>query len=248
MGCTVQLIVCKDKAEGSKTAAKILAECIKSKPNCVLGLATGSTPLEMYKELVKMHFENGLDFRKVTTFNLDEYYPINNDDEQSYHTFMEKNLFCGVNLNPANVHILNGTAKDFKAECKSFEKEIENAGGIDLQVLGIGANGHIGFNEPANALIDCTHLTKLSKSTIKANSRFFKSENNVPKAALTMGIGTILSAKKIVLLSFGSAKKEAMKGVFGNEITTQNPASFLKLHKNVVIICDEAALPEIDTF
>ena len=237
----MKLYICKNYDEVSATAAEIVEDIIKSKPSCVLGLATGSTPLGMYTKLTQLNREGILDFSKVKTFNLDEYYPISPTDNQSYRYFMNKNLFDNINIDMDNTHVLNGEASDTHAECAAYDKAIEAAGGIDLQVLGIGNNGHIGFNEPDDSLIATTHLTELTKSTVQANSRFFASESDVPKYALTMGIRSILNAKKIVILINGKAKHKVLREMLDGKITTQNPATLLNLHRDVTVICDEDA-------
>ena len=185
-----------------------------------------------------------MDFSEAITFNLDEYYPISPDNEQSYHYFMEQNLFSKVNINRANIHIPNGCCKDPDAECEAYEAAIEEAGGIDLQILGIGQNGHIGFNEPSRDLNTSTHLTDLTESTIEANSRFFASVDDVPKKALTMGISTILKSKKIVLMACGASKRDAVRELFNEDINTDVPATLLKVHPDVVLICDKEAYGE----
>lgn len=192
----MRVIICENYEEMSNEAAKIVAGQIMLKPNCALGLATGSTPVGMYKKLCEMNKNGEIDFSEVKSFNLDEYYPISSENEQSYHYFMNKNLFNNVNIKEKNTHILDGAAKDTVKECTDFENLIEKNGGIDLQILGIGENGHIGFNEPSAKLNTKTHLTLLTESTINANSRFFTSADEVPHSALTMGIATILKSKK----------------------------------------------------
>jgi glucosamine-6-phosphate isomerase len=182
--------------EMSRTAARMVAEEIRRKPSLVLGLATGGTPLGMYKELIRMHREEGLDFSEVITFNLDEYYGLSPEDEHSYHYYMHENFFKHINIKPENIHIPSGTATDIDKFCEEYDKEIQRVGGIDLQVLGIGRNGHIGFNEPGDELITETHVTILTEETRMANARFFGNLNNVPQKAVTMGLGTIMKAKK----------------------------------------------------
>ena len=233
----MQVILCKNYDEISKKAAEIVAEQIEKKPNSVLGLATGSSPVGMYRELAAMN----LDFSKVTAFNLDEYYPISKDNAQSYHYFMNKHLYSKVNLKAENIHIPSGEAKDAEKECQRYDDMIAQSGGIDLQILGIGKNGHIGFNEPSERL-DCkTHLTSLTQSTIEANSRFFASEADVPKKAITMGVGAILKAKKIVLIASGADKAHAVGELLKNEVSTSVPASVLNVHRDAVLLCDSEA-------
>ena len=237
----MQIIVVENYEEMSKKAAEIVAEQILNKPNTILGLATGSTPIGTYQNLADMNKAGKLDFSKVKSFNLDEYYPIRNDDEQSYITFMKENFFSKINIDIANTNIPNGESANPEVECKEYDEKIKAAGGIDLQILGIGQNGHIGFNEPAEELVTGTHVTGLTENTISANSRFFESIDQVPTKALTMGMGTILSAKKIVMLISGASKKEVMAKLLDDKITTNVPATLLKVHSDVVVICDREA-------
>lgn len=237
----MRLILCDDYEEMSRQCTKLIASQIFLKPNCVLGLATGSTPVGVYSMLSEMNQKGELDFSEVKTFNLDEYYPIAPENPQSYHTFMNENLFSKVNLKKENTHILDGLSKDPEKECENFEKMIEDAEGIDLQLLGVGRNGHIGFNEPDENLNTNTHLTDLTKSTIEANSRFFESEDEVPKQALTMGISTILKSRKIIIMANGTAKHNAVMSLLTNQINTETPATMLKVHPDVVLICDKTA-------
>lgn len=233
----MKFVICENYDEMSAKAAEIVKKEITDEPRCVLGLATGSTPVGMYEKLAAM----GLDFSGVTTVNLDEYYPISPENENSYRYFMDKNLFNKVNIDKKNTHVPCGTAADPDEECRRYDALISELGGIDLQVLGLGKNGHIGFNEPADALIARTHVTLLSKSTIKANSRFFEREKDVPKKALTMGMASILEAKKIVLLISGKEKHAALSSLLDDKITPNVPATFLKIHRDVTVICDREA-------
>ena len=229
-------------AELSRTAADIFADVISSKKDCVLGFATGDTPIGMYNCLIEDYKAGKLDFSKVKSVNLDEYYPIAPDNEQSYRCFMNKNLFNSVNIAKENTHLPNGEAKDIDKSCEEYEKNIDALGGIDIQVLGIGRNGHIGFNEPdLDGLIPFTHCTALTADTIEANSRFFESEADVPKHALTMGIQSIFKARKIVILASGMGKAEAVERMLGGKITTDCPATLLCLHPDVTLICDKEA-------
>lgn len=238
----MKLIIKKDYDELSKIAAEIILAEINKKPDMVLGLATGSTPIGTYKKLIDFYNEGKVDFSKVTTFNLDEYYGLLPQNSQSYHYFMHKNLFSHINIKPENIHIPNGQAKDADEYVKEYDKTIENAGGIDLQILGIGANGHIAFNEPADELFVGTHLTGLTQSTIEANSRFFNSIDEVPKKAITMGIGSIIKAKKILLLANGKSKAKIIAQLLNNDtITTRIPASVLLLHNDTTLIIDKEA-------
>jgi len=223
----------------SKLAAKIVAEQIKNKPNTVLGLATGSTPEGMYRELVKMHKEGELDLSKVITFNLDEYLGLSLDHPQSYHYYMRMNFLDYVNVKEENIHIPRGDTKNPVQECLNYEKEIEKVGGIDLQILGIGINGHVGFNEPDINLEAKTHVIQLSDDTIKANSRFFKNLNEVPKKAITMGMATIMKSKRIILMAWGVEKKNPILKVISGHIATDVPASLLQVHNDVILIVDK---------
>lgn len=241
----MRVILCDNYEEVSKAATKLVESQINLKPNCVLGLATGSTPVGMYKMLIEKCKDGELDFSKVTTFNLDEYYPISRDNNQSYYYFMNENLFDEINIKKENIHIPNGEAKDVEAECEEYEKMIEEAGGIDLQILGIGQNGHIGFNEPDENLNSKTHVTGLTESTIKANSRFFDSIEDVPTKALTMGIATILKSRKIILMACGIEKSDAVAELLTDDIKTDNPATMLKVHPDVVLICDKDAYSKV---
>ena len=238
----MKLIVCKNYDEMSAAAARIMADTMKANPACVLGLATGSTPVGTYKELIAMNGRGEIDFSKVTTVNLDEYYPISPDNDQSYRYFMNENLFDHVNIDKTRTYVPDGMAADPVAACEAYEAIVASVGAPDVQVLGIGQNGHIGFNEPDTALEVKTHVTDLTESTIKANARFFASEADVPTRALTMGIGTILSAKKIIILANGTAKHEAITKMLAGKLDTSCPASMLNLHADVTVICDEAAL------
>ena len=234
----MRIILCENYEELSKRAAKIVASQIILKPDSVLGLATGSTPIGMYNELVEMYKSGELDFSEVKTFNLDEYYPIKKKNNQSYDYFMQENLFSKINIKNENINIPNGETEDPETECIEYEKKIRSSGGIDLQILGIGRNGHIGFNEPDATLNSFTHLTNLTENTIKANSRFFENEEEVPKKALTMGISTILNAKKIILLASGANKRKVVSELISGGINTNIPATMLKTHPDVVLICD----------
>ena len=238
----MNLIVCKNYDEMSAAAANILADVMKANPSCVLGLATGSTPVGMYKKLIEKNRAGEIDFSKVTTVNLDEYYPISPDNDQSYRYFMNENLFNHVNIDKSRTFVPDGMASDPAAACEAYEEIVASVGAADVQVLGIGQNGHIGFNEPDTALEVRTHVTGLTESTIKANARFFASEADVPTKALTMGIGTILGAKKIIILANGEAKADAIATLLSGKLTTACPASFLNLHDDVVVICDRAAM------
>ena len=237
----MNLIVCKSYDEMSVAAANILTDVMKANPACVLGLATGSTPVGMYKQLIEMYKAGEIDFSSVTTVNLDEYYPISPENDQSYRYFMNENLFNHVNIDKTRTFVPDGMASDPVAACEAYEEIVASVGAADVQVLGIGQNGHIGFNEPDTSLEVKTHVTELTESTIKANARFFASEADVPTKALTMGIGTILNAKKIVILANGAAKHDAIAKMLAGKLDTSCPASMLNLHRDVTVICDELA-------
>lgn len=241
----MRITIVKDYDEMSKKAAEIISKQIRTKPDSVLGFATGGTPIGTYKELVRMHKEEGLDFSRITTFNLDEYYGLGPDHPQSYHYFMFSNLFNHVNIDPKRVHIPDGLAKDVEAFCKKYEEEIKKAGGIDLQLLGIGRDGHIAFNEPGSSLTSRTRLVALAEETIKDNARFFEKEEDVPRFAITMGCGTIMEAKKILLLANGEAKSDAVAAFIEGPITSQITASILQMHPDVTVIIDEAAASKL---
>ncbi len=237
----MRIIVCENYDEMSKEAAKLIEGLVTLKPNCILGLATGSTPVGMYKILSEKCKKGELDFSSVKSYNLDEYYPISPDNDQSYRYFMNDNLFNHINIDKENTFVPNGQAEDIEKECKEYDEMIEKMGGADIQVLGIGNNGHIAFNEPDAELVAGTHVTGLTESTIQANSRFFASIDDVPTKAVTMGMASIMKAKKIMLLASGKGKHEVVKKLLDDKITTSNPATLLKLHKDVVIICDKEA-------
>jgi glucosamine-6-phosphate deaminase len=224
----------------SETAADIVAGAVSGK-RVNLGLATGSTPEGMYDCLSKLCSEGKCDFSGVTTFNLDEYYPIKSDDPQSYRYFMDKHLFDRVNIDKKSTFIPDGSAQEPEKECAEYEKKIAAHGGVDLQVIGIGPNGHIGFNEPDDDLYPLTHITKLSKRTLEANSRFFRSADEMPKRALTMGMKTILSAKKILVLANGAVKHEPISRLLEGKINTKCPVTLLNLHNDVTLVCDKEA-------
>ncbi len=242
----MRIIICENYEEMSQKAAAIMASQLILKPDSVLGLATGSTPIRMYEMLAEMNQKGEIDFEKVKSFNLDEYYKIAPDNDQSYYYFMNDKLFSKVNIKTENTHILDGLAEDPEAECARFEKLIEESGGIDMQLLGIGQNGHIGFNEPDETLCAVTHLTGLTESTINANSVFFESKDEMPKSALTMGIGSILKSKRIMLLANGESKRRAVAELMNNDIKTSVPASLLKTHPDVILLCDKAACADIN--
>ena len=232
----------RDYDEMSRRAAGILGAQVVLKPDSVLGLATGSTPIGTYACLAEACKKGDLDFSQITTVNLDEYKGLSKDDEQSYYYFMWHHLFDKVNICREHVHLPDGTKEDGAAECARYEGVIKACGGIDLQLLGLGNNGHIGFNEPADEFMRDTHCVKLTQSTIQANRRFFASEEEVPRFAYTMGIGTIMRAKRVLLLVSGEGKAEILKQALTGPITPRVPASILQLHRELLVVADEAAL------
>lgn len=237
----MEIIVSKNYDELSKKAANFIIDLIKDKPDSVLGLATGGTPEGMYAELVKAYEAGKISFKDVRTYNLDEYIGLDGNHEQSYRHFMNKQLFDHVDIDKNNTYVPNGKAEDLEAECENYEKILKDLSYADIQILGIGTNGHIGFNEPAEELILPTHVEPLVEATIEANSRYFDSKDEVPKEAISMGIGSILKAKHIILLASGPSKNEIMKYFNNDKISTNIPASLIKLHPNVTIIMDEEA-------
>lgn len=241
----MRVIICEDYEEMSVQAADLIEHQMTNKHNSVLGLATGSTPIGTYKILTERNRAGAIDFSDVTTINLDEYYPIKPTNPQSYRYFMNEQLFSKVNININRTFVPNGSATDPDAECKAYEERIDSFGGTDIQLLGIGVNGHIGFNEPDSSLCAFTHLTDLTPSTIEVNSRFFESEDDVPRKAITMGIGSIFKAKQIILLASGASKAKAVAKVLEGGIDTSCPATLLNLHPNVVLICDKAAYSSV---
>lgn len=241
----MKLYRAKDYQDMSRKAANIISAEVISNPSCVLGLATGSTPIGTYRQLIEWYEKGDIDFSKVRTANLDEYRGLKRDNDQSYYYFMNENLFSHININPANTHIPNGENPDAAQECANYDKLVASLGGADLQLLGLGHNGHIGFNEPADHFVVGTQCVDLQASTIEANKRFFASEADVPRQAYTMGIGTIMSAKKILLIVSGADKAEILAKVLTGPVKPQVPASVLQLHKNVVVVADEAALSKL---
>ncbi|MCM0650349.1 glucosamine-6-phosphate deaminase [Clostridium swellfunianum] len=237
----MRVIVAKNYEEMSRIAAMEIAKLLYVKPEAILGLATGSTPEGVYKELIELNKENRVDFSRVTTYNLDEYKGLTGDHAQSYRYFMNTRLFNHVNIDKNRSHVPNGVADDFEKECDEYDAAIENAGGIDLQLLGIGRNGHIGFNEPSDFLNLNTHVTDLTEDTIKVNSRFFDNIDEVPTQAITMGLGSIMKAKKIILLASGESKAEIIAKLVEEKISTRIPASMLQVHPNVLVIVDQEA-------
>jgi glucosamine-6-phosphate deaminase len=237
----MRIVVARDYEQMSRMAAIVVSSRVILQPNCVLGLATGSTPVGLYRNLVEFYRHGDLDFSWVTTFNLDEYVGLGPNHPCSYHRYMRENLFDHVNLRPERCHIPRGDAEDLEGECLRYEEEIRRAGGIDLQILGLGVDGHIGFNEPDVKFERRTSVVKLAESTIQANSRFFDGPDQVPRHAISMGIRTIMMARRIMLLASGPEKARAVRGAVMGEVTPSLPASALQLHPNVTIIVDRDA-------
>lgn len=237
----MRVIVEQNRDGVSRRAAQFVAELVTQKPTCVLGLATGSTPLGTYAELIRMHHEEGLDFSRVVTFNLDEYVGLGAGDQHSYRSFMQHNFFDHVNVDPRDTHVPDGRALDFEAYCEQYERMIVEEGGIDLQILGIGGDGHIAFNEPGSSLGSRTRLKTLTSETVRDNARFFGSEADVPRLAITVGVGTILESRQCLLLACGDSKAKAIRDTIEGPITAQVTASALQLHRDVIAILDEEA-------
>lgn len=225
----------------SEKAALIVASQITVNPKSVLGLATGSTPVGMYKELIDMYKRSIIDFSQITTFNLDEYYRLPKEDKGSYHYYMMQTFFNHINIPRENIHIPDGMTDDIEKECREYEEKIEEAGGIDIQILGIGTNGHIGFNEPTENLNIKTSLINLTENTIKDNSRFFEKKEKMPTKAISMGIVSIMKAKKVVLLASGENKARAIRDMTNGYINTNHPASILQAHRDCILIIDKDA-------
>ena len=238
----IKVVRAKNYEEMSRKAAAVIAAQIITKEDSVLGLATGSTPEGLYAELVKAYQNGDLDFAKVRTVNLDEYQGLPREHDQSYYYFMNYHLFQQVNMAADANNLPNGMNEDLQAECERYHGVIESMGGVDLQLLGIGGNGHIGFNEPSDHFEQKTHCVSLAEDTIKANSRFFASEADVPRRAFSMGIGEIMAAKKILIVANGKGKAQAVKDMLTGPVTAQVPASILQFHPNVVLVADEDAL------
>ena len=236
----MKVIVVKDYEEMSLKAFEVMAEVVKNKPNAVLGLATGSTPIGLYKNMIKDHKENGTSYKSIKTVNLDEYAGLDYSSDQSYVYFMRSNLFDHIDIDLNNTNIENGKATDRQAECDRYNKLLEEMQ-QDIQVLGIGSNGHIAFNEPGTPFGSVTHIVDLAESTIKDNSRMFASIDEVPRQAFTMGLKNIMNAKKVLILANGANKAKAVYGLVKGEVTENLPASVLQLHPDVVVIADESA-------
>jgi glucosamine-6-phosphate deaminase len=241
----MEVIIQPDSEQASQLAARLVKKIIMDRDRPVLGLPTGSTPLLFYRYLVEMHRQEGLDFSRVVTFNLDEYVGISPDHPASFHYFMWKYFFSQVNIRPENVHIPDGLASDVEAHCRQYEEEIKAAGGLDIQILGLGADGHIGFNEPTSSLNSRTRIKTLTEQTRKDNAAFFGAEENVPYHAITMGIGTILEAKICLLMAFGKKKASALARTVEGPVTSMVPASSLQFHPKAIILVDKEAASEL---
>ncbi|AXN39214.1 glucosamine-6-phosphate deaminase [Peribacillus butanolivorans] len=238
----MNIIKVQDYKEMSQSAANIVIRKVKENSKIKLGLATGGTPKGTYDALIEDHMQNNTSYENVTSFNLDEYIGLDSNDPNSYHYYMDQSLFAHININKEQTYLPNGTADNLDKECTRFDKMIETLGGIDLQILGIGQNGHIGFNEPGTSFSSGTHVVALEESTRQANARYFDSIDEVPTHAITMGIATIMKSKEILLLISGEEKAETLKKLIHGEITEEFPASILKKHNNVTIIADQKAL------
>ncbi len=237
----MEVIIQPSPVAAAKVAARIIEDLIRRKPSAVLGLATGGTPLGLYQELIRLHREKGLDFSGITTFNLDEYVGISPEHPASYHRFMQENLFDHVNILPGNIHIPDGNTKDVPRFCAGYEEQILKAGGIDLQVLGIGHDGHVGFNESTSSLVSRTRIKTLTEQTIAANQRFFSEGETVPHHVITMGVGTIMEARTCLMLAFGEGKGQAVADMAEGPVTAMCPATALQMHRQTILIVDTPA-------
>mgnify|MGYP004563027205 FL=1 len=241
----MQVFVYRNEAEVGKAAGMIVASEILKKPDCILGLATGSTPIPTYQEMIRMNKEGILDFSKVRSFNLDEYIGLSPDHVCSYRRFMNEQLFDHINIDKANTHVPCGIGADHEADAKAYDAAVEAAGGIDLQILGIGHDGHIGFNEPGDEFVSGTNIVTLTEMTIDANTRFFEKREDVPRQAITLGNRNIMAAKRIILLATGKGKAKAIAQAIKGNITPKMPASLLQVHPNVQFLLDEDAASEL---
>lgn len=241
----MKIICAKDYTDMSRKAANIISAQVIMKPNCVLGLATGGTPVGTYAQLIEWYNKGDIDFSEVTTINLDEYRGLPRIHEQSYWYFMQKNLFGSINVQPDRIFVPNGNNPDAEAACREYDHIIQRSGGIDLQLLGIGHDGHIGFNEPGAAFELGTHCVDLTEETIDANTRFFASRDEVPRQAYTMGIKTIMQARKVLMVANGADKADIIKKAFFGPVTPEVPASILQMHPDFILVGDEAALSKV---
>lgn len=237
----MEVVIKENYKEMSSLGADIVARVIRNKPRAVIGLATGNTPLGLYRELIRMHKDEGLSFSQVVTFNLDEYVGLREEHPQSYHCFINQNLLDHIDIRKENIHLLDGMAEDIELACAEYEKKIEEAGGIDLQILGIGSNGHIAFNEPGSSLGSRTRVKTLSEETVRDNARFFPWPEDVPRYAITMGIGTIMETRELILLANGEEKAGAVAMMIEGPITAMVPATVVQLHQKTTVIIERAA-------
>ena len=241
----MEVIIKETYEEMSKLAAEMIAEQVNNKPDSVLGFATGSTPVGTYRELIRLNKEGKVDFSEVKTFNLDEYIGLDPEHDQSYHYFMKENLFAHINIKPENWYVPPGKADDFTKACKEYEQMIADSGGLDIQLLGIGGNGHIAFNEPVSSLGSRTRVKTLTKDTIEDNARFFENIEDVPRFAVTMGIGTIMEARKVILLANKANKSDAIAATIEGPITAMVPATVVQLHRDAIIIVEKEAASKL---
>lgn len=241
----MEVIIQPDAQAASEVAARHMASIVRDKPDAVLGLATGSTPVRMYAELIRMHRDDGLDFSRVTTFNLDEYVGLEPNHPQSYNHFMHEKLFHGINVPEESIHIPNGLAEDIPAHCRAYEERIGQSGGIDVQVLGIGSDGHIAFNEPTSSLSSRTRIKTITEETRNDNARFFDKKDDVPHHVITVGIGTIMESRMCLLLAFGKGKARAVADAVEGSVTSMVPASILQMHPVAKVVLDEDAASEL---
>ena len=237
----MRIVILEDASQVNSRAADIIGAVVQGNPRAVLGLATGGTPVGTYQELIDRHRRGEISFAQASSFNLDEYVGLDREHEQSYYTFMQREFFQHVDLVPERCHLPNGMAEDLSAECDKYERMIDEAGGIDLQLLGIGSDGHVAFNEPGSSLASRTRIKALTKQTRADNARFFNSIDEVPRIAITMGVGTILDAKQILLLATGAGKAAAVRAFVEGPVSAQVPASALQLHPRVTVVLDRAA-------
>ena len=242
----MQVFVCKDPEEGARIVTEKILSALEDRPELVLGLATGSTPIGVYQQLIEAHKDDGVDFSSVRTFNLDEYCGLSGDHPQSYRAFMREHLFNGLNIPAENIHFPPNEGPELSEKCRRHEEEILQAGGIDIQLLGIGSNGHIGFNEPTSSLASRTRIKTLTEKTLRDNSRFYEDPSEQPQVASTLGIGTILDAKCILLQAYGEKKAEAVKASVEGPISSFWPGSALQMHANVTFILDEASAAQLE--
>lgn len=242
----MEIILQSDPESASRVAARLVARLVREKPDAVLGLATGGTPLALYRELIRLHREEDLSFQHVTTFNLDEYIGLEPDHPHSYHHYMRENVFRHLDVPEEGIHLPDGMTDDVPGFCEAYESRIRDAGGIDLQILGIGTDGHVGFNEPTSSLASRTRIKTLTPRTLEDNARFFERAEDQPHHVITMGIGTILDARRVAMLAFGERKAEAVAGMVEGPVTASLPASVLQQHSRAHVFLDEAAAGRLE--